>query len=574
MKGLKRLEHRGYDSWGLFCSGPTKTKNEKYIGSISDVEALNLLEDNKFCRYAVCMGHTRWATHGEVSKVNTHPIISMDGKVHVVHNGIIENAQELKNEYGFKCIGDTDTEVFANIVATHLSSGDYSHDPLMEIARIADFINGDNAFVIHYQHDDWNNDLFAFVTGNGVLYANHGYVSSEINALAGFVHHAKKLDNKNAYNINRFGSVLSNADENEELHYIIVPDKHVKIDTDDPMLSEIKEQTNYGSVKYPLSVSACGFKMDKVILTGCGSSYYAGMFGQRCFEQIAGIEAQTKYATEFMHCSRQYNHRDYHYICLSQSGETKDTLDAIAPLPFDRTITITNNKYCTMKRYAKYNIDLNTGQEIGVAATKTFFQTCWALARMASREQSGIMTYDLYKFEEYIKDTIEQADKWAKEFVNIKIYSRYLFLGSSLTYPIALEGALKMKEIAYFSAEGMPASEIKHGPIALVDYDTLSIFVLSAVNKSNMNSILSNIQEIKSRHAPVLVICDDYINHAYNLNADWVHVLPQIISTYGCEHIMSSLACVIPLQLLAYYTAIREGYNPNRPRNLAKCVTV
>lgn len=583
VKGLKRLEHRGYDSWGLFCCGPQSARNIKQTGSITDLQYIDLLTFSKAYHYSVCMGHTRWATNGAVNNKNTHPIASRDCKVHVVHNGIIENAQELKKEYGIKCIGDTDTEVIANIIAICFKNGDYSHDPLVELALLVDDIEGDNAFVVHYQHNNWKYNLFTFVTGNGVLYTNDGYISSEINALAGFVHTATKLSSDYVYMINRFGSIVPNSDTGDELHYIRIPDEIVKTDTENPMLSEIKEQGNNTNMTFslPFSVACKDFEIEKVILTGCGSSYYAGMFGQRCFEQIAGIEAQTKYATEFMHCSRQYNDRNYHYICLSQSGETKDTLDTIAPLPFDRTITITNNENCTMRRYAKYNIDMDVGQEIGVAATKTFFKTCLILADLALKQtivkndiNIKIIHDSMSNFEEYIQDTIEKADEWAEKFVSQVEHDRYLFLGSSLTYPIALEAALKMKEVAYLSAEGMPASEIKHGPIALINSCTLSVFILSEDNKSNMKSIISNIEEIKSRDGKVLVVCDWYTRQNYTFHYDYIFILPEMRSSYGCEYIISSLACIIPLQLLAYYTATREGYNPNRPRNLCKTCTV
>ncbi len=583
IKGLKRLEHRGYDSWGMFCCGPLSAKNNKYIGSISNTQNINdWLIDIKHDHYSVCMAHTRWATNGEVNQNNAHPIASRDCKVHVVHNGIIENAQELQNTYKIVTTGTTDTEVVANIIAIHFRDGDYSHDPLAELALIAKDIEGDNAFVIHYQDDDWKFNLFTFVTGNGILYANDGYISSEINALAGFVHNATQLNNDHVYIINRFGSIISDdttdfAIYDVNIHYVDVPEKHVETETDNPMLSEIKEQSQYFPLgkKLPFAINREHFKMSRIILTGCGSSYYAGMFGQRCFEQIAGIKAQTMYATEFMHCSRLYNaDDDYHYICLSQSGETKDTLDAIAPLPFNRLITITNNEHCTMRRYAQNNIHMDVGPEIGVAATKTFFKTCALLAYLAM-QQDRWGDRSLAEFEEYIADTIEKSDEWAKNFATID-WTRYLFLGSSLTYPIALEAALKMKEIAYLSAEGMPASEVKHGPIALVDDNTLSVFILSEANKSNMKSILSNIEEIRSRHGQVLIICDWFTHQNYDLGdpSPNIFTLPEISSSYGCEHVISSLACIIPLQLLAYYTAIREGHNPNRPRNLAKCVTV
>lgn len=585
---LTKLDYRGYDAHGIVG---IDENNEKWLYKNNG----KILKDNEIIRNAelyskyikrfkVGLAHTRWASRGVNSLDNTHPI--QVGKIFVVHNGIVTNADKIKEKHDLKWFlrGDTDTEVVAAYLHNYFASRkEWFTTTVMNCFHE---VEGNNAFVI--LNTDLPQYLFAFVTGNGNLFASDkGHICSDINALSGYADKVKKLENNGIYCFD-YNELTQENFSKKIFDYDVPPKEEIKEESS--MLSEIKEQYNYYKTLYPpyLTINE---NTKNIIITGCGSSFYAGMFGQRCLEQITKIKTQCKYASEFMHCSPLYLENDNQFIAISQSGESKDVLDAIAPLPYNQTLIITNVKHSSINQYGQDKAYLNCGIESAVAATKTFFSTCHSLAQLSImmhrfKHNINLSIFDLWNIEEdcfpsYIKDVIEQTEEPIKNMTTefdkspwFQKFNRYLFLGSNLTYPIALEAALKMKEVAYYSAEGMPSREMRHGPIALVDDETLSVFILSRNNISDMAQIQSNIDQIQARNGKILVVMDDFIKENYDIKTDYEVVLPKFKPKYKYDYIITSLALIIPLQYLAYYTAIRDGLDPNKPRNLCKTVTV
>ena len=512
--GLSRLEYRGYDSFGYAALKD---------GEVTVVKRLGSVDESAFqggCESAI--GHVRWATNGVVDEDNAHPQVS-EG-FYVVHNGIIENAPTHM----------LDTRWLANMLEHY--QGD--------VISIFRKIKGDNAFVFLNKN---TKEIWCVAKGSKRLFITpSGYVSSDLNALAGFDKKAWTLEN----NYSTLSGELSVG-----LPYVDIPVvvNNKKI-SGHKMLAEIEEQAAMESDQWPT--------IDHDIdIIATGSSLYAAMFGSYALEKAKSIQIRCLHASQ-----ARYRSLGVDLLAISQSGETKDVINALKD-EGDFTC-ITNNPHSTLYDMSSSPIMINVGPEEAVASTKTFTMSCIKLCQSAGVSMSMISQeyFIISKLQPYIQDILDRTEEIKAIADRIMGYEHFLFLGDRQNYPIALEGALKFKEVAYVHAEGMPSSEMKHGPIALVDHCVPSLFIIT---EGFAPETLSNIQEIKSRRVFVVVITHDAIKTDLENLAD---------ITFSCkdtgEQFSQSLVLNVVLQLLSYYIAVGRGINPDRPRNLAKCVTV
>jgi len=542
IRGLRKLEYRGYDSRGIAVQKDGVTS----IYKTSDFK-----NDFPYLEGSVGIGHTRWATTGEVNDTNAHP--HRYKSVSVVHNGIINNYKELKKELeelGHDFTSETDSEVIAHMIA------EWNVDTTIE--KLTD---GFGAFLAI--DDDDPDKMWAYSDGATLLVSGR-YISSDINALSGYTDQASRLIPKQLLVIER-GMKLKDYRETRK-----------KLDSENPiiafdirtaskgrfehhMLKEIYEQVKClkdmsGSICPPyVQVS----KLRRVIILGCGSSYYASLLLKQYLSREHGIEAIVEYASEFNY----KNSESQYYIAVSQSGETKDVIEAIKHLPKHKVITFHNSPHSTITSHAQHNNDIQAGLEIGVAATKTFTATClrmWHLTEWLKDE-----SYRHYQPElvEGIESVLDMSDSIHALAQQIFKYNNFLILGSGYHYPIALETALKLKEVAYVHAEAMPAAEMKHGPIALIEPNMPSI--VFCMSGDYHDRIMHNIEEIKARHGQVMVI-----TNMDNIESDWVIRTPKIK-----EPLQPILSAVVG-QLLSYHIATLRCCEIDKPRNLAKSVTV
>ncbi|MFD0795728.1 glutamine--fructose-6-phosphate transaminase (isomerizing) [Mucilaginibacter litoreus] len=593
IKGLHRLEYRGYDSAGI-ALGEGGLKLFKKAGKVSDLE--DHIADQNLAG-TIGMGHTRWATHGAPSDRNSHPHTSGDGKLAIIHNGIIENYAVLKEALiakGHEFKSDTDTEVLIHLIE---EIKDVTGLELREAVRLAlNRVVGAYAIVI--MSEDEPDELIAARKGSPmVIGVGEGeyFIASDATPIVEYTNNVIYLnDNEIAY-IRRDDLLIKNIDNTVQVPYI--QELELKLEMlekggyDHFMLKEIYEQPR--SIRdclrgriYPTEglVQLGGIKdyieklkeLDRIIIVACGTSWHAGLVGEYLIEEYARVPVEVEYASEFRYRNPIITPNDL-VIAISQSGETADTMAAIE-LAKEMGATIfgiCNVVGASIPRITHAGVYTHAGPEIGVASTKAFTAQVTILTLMAFyiAQQRGNITQS--KFIEYlteldkVPDLVEQTLKCNDTVKAIaerfKDSANCLFLGRGVSFPVALEGALKLKEISYIHAEGYPAAEMKHGPIALIDAEMPVVFI--ATKNSSYEKVISNIQEVKARGGKVIAIVSEGDVEVKEM-ADYVIEIPLTGETFV------PLLATIPLQLLSYHIAVMRGCNVDQPRNLAKSVTV
>ena len=592
VSGLKRLEYRGYDSSGVAVAHPNKTLElEKATGKIVELEK-KLKEHPLFANIGIA--HTRWATHGVPSEANAHPQVSFDGKFMVVHNGIIENYVQIKNKLkseGVEFKSETDTEVIAHLIAK-LYKGDFKSAVLATLNKL------EGTFGLAVLCADEPETMIGARRGSplvlGLGSESEYFLASDVAAIVDYTQKVVYLNDDDVVVAKRTGYEIMTVSS----HTVNRNVEEVEFDADAAskggfehyMLKEIFEQPEAlrntmrgrllfadGSAKLAgLDANRLELRnLNRIIITACGTSYYAGMVGEYLIEDLAGVPVEVEYASEFRYRNPIIKPGTLVFV-ISQSGETADTLAALreAQTKGATVLGICNAVGSTIARESNGGVYLHAGPEIGVASTKAFSSQVTVLAMVAlllgrerrvSAEQGIEFAHAIANIPEQIEEILKLSDKIreiAKKYVNAH---NFLYLGRHYNYPVAMEGALKLKEISYIHAEGYPAAEMKHGPIALID-ENMPVVVI-APKDSLFDKVLSNVREIKARGGRIVAVTTEDCTELSDYADDVIYV-PKVNSM-----LMPLITCV-PLQLLAYHIAVLRGNDVDQPRNLAKSVTV
>jgi glucosamine--fructose-6-phosphate aminotransferase (isomerizing) len=593
LKGLKRLEYRGYDSAGIALFGE-QVESFKRKGRVAELEAW---DENIIETASVGIGHTRWATHGEPSDANAHPHTSNNGQLTLVHNGIIENYASLKQELvqkGYTFKSETDTEVLVNFIEEIQKNNDYTLEEAMRVAlkRVV------GAYVIIVMENGFPDRLIAARKGSplviGVGEGEH-FLASDASPI---IEYTKKVIYVNDYElaiITQDEIILKNLGNEPITPYIQQLDMELaqieKGGFDHFMLKEIFDQ--------PASLTDClRGRLDlenqvltlagidqhisiftqakRIVIVACGTSWHAGLVAEYMIEALCRIPVEVEYASEFRYRNPVINSGDV-IIAISQSGETADTLVALERAKEQGAFIfgVVNAVGSSIARLSHAGAYTHAGPEIGVASTKAFTAQLTVLAMMAikiglEKKTLSVSEYNRYLAElalipEKVKTVLGTHEAIKKVAMHYASARDFLFLGRGYNFPVALEGALKLKEISYIHAEGYPAAEMKHGPIALVDENLPVLFI--ATKDAYYEKIISNIQEIKARKGQVIAVvsADDTLIRSM---ADHVMEVPEV------DELLAPMLSVIPTQLLSYYIGVELGLDVDKPRNLAKSVTV
>lgn len=594
ISGLKRLEYRGYDSAGIALLDQEllvyKTK-----GKVSQLED-HVKEAN--LKGTIGIAHTRWATHGEPNQVNAHPHYSQSKEIALIHNGIIENYAPLKHELearGYFFHSSTDTEVLTNLIEDiKLNEG----VQLFDAVRIAlNQVTGAYAIVVMSRDDP--DTLIAARKGSPLVIGigtNDFYVASDATPIIEYTKNVVYLDDEEVALIRRNQHLkIKTIRNHEKTPYVEKLEMNLstleKGGFEHFMLKEIYEQptsirdsmrgrihldqgtvTLGGIIEYEQKL----LNANRIIIVACGTSWHAGLVGEYLFEDIARIPVEVEYASEFRYRNPVIYERDV-VIAISQSGETADTLAAIelAKSKGATILGICNVVGSSIARATHAGSYTHAGPEIGVASTKAFtaqvtLLTLFALRLAQMRGTIGRSRFmeiitELSLIPEKVQETLKGSSKVIEIAERFKDVRNFLYLGRGYNFPVALEGALKLKEISYIHAEGYPAAEMKHGPIALIDEEMPVVII--ATNRGTYEKVLSNIQEVKARKGKVIAIVTQGDVEVRRL-ADYVIEIPET------EEMLVPLLATIPLQKLAYHIAVMRGCNVDQPRNLAKSVTV
>jgi len=593
IKGLHRLEYRGYDSAGVALLDQD-LKVYKKAGKVEDLEKFVKDIDLKG---TIGMGHTRWATHGEPSDRNSHPHSSGDRRLTIIHNGIIENYGVIKETLiakGHVFKSDTDTEVLIHLIED--IQRETSLD-LKDAVRVAlNKVIGAYAIVI--MSADEPDLLIAARKGSPMVIGvgkGEYFIASDATPIVEYTKNVIYLnDNEIAY-VHRENLLVKNIDNSVQTPYIQELDLKLEMlekgGYDHFMMKEIYEQPR--SIRdclrgriYPQQgkVQLGGIKeyteklknVDRIIIVACGTSWHAGLVGEYLIEEYARVPVEVEYASEFRYRNPIITEKDL-VIAISQSGETADTMAAIE-LAKEKGATIfgiCNVVGASIPRLTHAGVYTHAGPEIGVASTKAFTAQVSVLTLIAFyiAQQRGKITQSkmveyltgLNEIPNLVQEALKSNDHIKEIAAKFKDSTNCLFLGRGSSFPVALEGALKLKEISYIHAEGYPAAEMKHGPIALIDDDMPVVFI--ATKHSSYEKVISNIQEVKARKGHVIAIVTEGDTEVKGM-ADYVIEIPQTNEAFV------PLVATIPLQLLAYHIAVMRGCNVDQPRNLAKSVTV
>ncbi|MCE1189382.1 MAG: glutamine--fructose-6-phosphate transaminase (isomerizing) [Ignavibacteria bacterium] len=592
IEGLKRLEYRGYDSAGVGLLVDQKPIVIKNKGKVSELE--KRVGTNVYTA-PVGIGHTRWATHGEPNETNAHPHTNTTGDLFLIHNGIIENFQSLRTslqKQGYKFVSETDTEVIAHLIDSFLKKD----IDLFKAVRLAlSEIEGTYGLAIIYSKEP--DRIIAARKGSPLVIGigdHEHYIASDVSALLAYTKQVVYLEDGEVAEIRAEGflaKTILDEDIIKEVTEISMTMEEIdKGGYETFMLKEIMEQpesiqnslrgrlipeegtAKLGGIESELvHIARC----KRAVFTACGTSWHAGLVGEYMFEQFLRIPTEVEYASEFRYRNPIIQPEDT-ILFISQSGETADTLAALkeAKRKGALCLGICNVVGSSIARESDSGVYIHAGPEIGVASTKAFTAQLTVLALItlaAARKRDMSLADGKAIVEEFLKipekvKTILSQRKQVEEIAEIfKDATNFLYLGRGYNFPVALEGALKLKEISYIHAEGYPAAEMKHGPIALVDENMPVVFI--APKDSTYDKIISNIQEVRARRGNIIAIAseDDDVIEKY---ANYVIRIPNTI------RMLMPILTVIPLQLLAYYIAVKKGLNVDQPRNLAKSVTV
>ncbi len=595
MKGLHRLEYRGYDSAGVALMTPDLTVF-KCKGKVSDLE---VFIDKKKTESNIGIGHTRWATHGVPNDANAHPHHSESKNLVIIHNGIIENYASLKSELksrGHNFNSDTDTEVLIHLIEDIMLKEKID---LVEAVRLAlNEVSGAYAIVVMSKSEP---DLLVAAKKGSPLVIGIGkgefFLASDATPIIEYTKNVVYLEEEEIAVLRRNEEIkIINIKNQKKTPYIQELEMHLeaieKGGYEHFMLKEIFEQprsikdsmrgrirTDGGSLVRLGGIAEYMQKIvnaDRIIIIGCGTSWHAGMVGEYLIEELARIPVEVEYASEFRYRNPIISERDV-IIAISQSGETADTLAAIelAKSKGATIIGICNVAGSSIARASHAGSYTHAGPEIGVASTKAFTAQVTVLTLMALNiaQRKGTITNSRFNqlvtelsiIPEKVEKVLKNNEKILALAAKIKDASNALYLGRGNSFPVALEGALKLKEISYIHAEGYPAAEMKHGPIALID-EEMPVIVI-ATKGASYEKVVSNIQEVKARKGKIIAVVTEGDEVVKDL-ADYVIEVPET------DDVLVPLISVIPLQLLSYHIAVMRGCNVDQPRNLAKSVTV
>jgi glucosamine--fructose-6-phosphate aminotransferase (isomerizing) len=590
--GLKRLEYRGYDSAGLaIINGSLNiTKGKGKVSVLEEMVGQNM-------KGTLGIGHTRWATHGEPNDINSHPHTIESGKLAIVHNGIIENYNTLKKKLsseGYSFYSQTDTEVVAKLIDSFLKKDATSLKKATQLALHQ--VVG--TYGIAVVHADFPDQIIVARKGSPLLLGigeGEMLIASDASAVAEYTDKVVYLDDGEIAVITKDGYTVESSDSIEltkEVHELAMSLEEIeKGGYDHFMLKEIYEQPkaisdclrgriepNEGTITLGgiENVMEQLINAKRIIIAACGTSWHSGLVGEYLFEYLVKLPVEVEYASEFRYKEPLIGEGDV-MIVISQSGETADTLAALREAKKRGAIVIgvVNVVGSTIARETDAGVYIHAGPEIGVASTKAFTAQVTVLIMMAIKLGLAKGTLSQKKAKKLIKELSQIPSKIEQILSNTEGIQRisnlfsyapnFLYLGRSYSFPVALEGALKLKEISYIHAEGYPAAEMKHGPIALID-EMMPVVVIASTQYTN-DKMISNIEEVRARKGRIIAITNQGNTEVQDL-AEFLSIVPET------EDVLTPLLSVIPLQLLSYYIAVNRGCNVDQPRNLAKSVTV
>ena len=598
IKGLKRLEYRGYDSAGVMLCDGNDLKITKTKGKVSDLEEKSKAIASS--KATIGMGHTRWATHGVPNDINSHPHVSNSGNIVIIHNGIIENYEPLKKELlkrGYIFTSDTDTEVLVNLIEDVKKKENIKLGKAVQIA-LNQVVGAYAVCVFDRENPD---EIIVARLGSPIAIGvgeNEFFIASDASPFIEYTSNAIYLEDEEMAIVRLHKPMKIRKIKDDSLVDPYIQELQMNLEQiekggyDHFMLKEIYEQPNVIKDTYRGRLLAnqgiiqmAGIEdnlekflhADRILIVACGTSWHAGLVAEYVIEEFARIPVEVEYASEFRYRNPIINKNDV-VIAISQSGETADTLAAIklAKEKGAFVFGVCNVVGSSISRETNAGAYTHAGPEIGVASTKAFTTQITVLTMIALRLAKAKGTLSNSDFHRYLQElevipekvaeALASTNEKAKEIATkFKDATNCLYLGRGYNFPVALEGALKLKEISYIHAEGYPAAEMKHGPIALID-EQMPVIVI-AQKQGHYDKVVSNIQEIKSRSGKIIAVVTKGDTQVKGL-ADHVIEIPETSDA------LSPLITTIPLQLLSYHIAVLRGCNVDQPRNLAKSVTV
>ena len=592
INGLKRLEYRGYDSAGI---GIINNGNSEIIKNKGKVSVLEENVNNLHLTANIGIGHTRWATHGIPNEINAHPHSNESGSLFLIHNGIIENYRTIKTDLqnlGYKFKSDTDSEVLVHLIDHFINKG---YDLCKSVQFALNEVVGTYGIAVIYNNEP--DKLIVARKGSPLVVGlgeNENFIASDVSALLSYTKQIVYLDDGELAVITKDGftvKTISDKEIQKEVHEISISLEEIdKGGYPHFMLKEIMEQPDSvwnsmrGRLLHEEGTAKLGgisevidrlVNSKRIILSACGTSWHAALVGEYMIENLTRIPTEVEYASEFRYRNPIVS-KDDTVMMISQSGETADTLAALREAKNRGALVlgICNVVGSTIARESVAGVYIHAGPEIGVASTKAFTSQLVVLALITllvarkknlSATEGRVIVEALQDLPEKVyqclklNETIEQI---ANEF---KDASNFLYLGRGFNFPVALEGALKLKEISYIHAEGYPAAEMKHGPIALIDENLPVVFI--APKDSTYEKVISNIEEVKARGGRLIAIASEN-------DSDIDELVDYSIKIPDTDEMLRPILTSIPLQLLAYHIAVKKGLNVDQPRNLAKSVTV